>query len=106
MSKCIEIIQTGCECEASVCTSVTSFNIKAKVESVPGQGKRLKITINPSLNSCSEYELAFDGSQLPENLVRDWLKGILNQGQNLHAFKVVNSNKRERKREYEDSDIE
>lgn len=94
MSKCIEFIQTECECEASVCSMpLTFYEIKAKVEDIPGHGKQLKITINPPLNTCSECNLDFDGSQLPENMVKDWLKSTLNQGQNLHSFIVTNSNK-------------
>lgn len=94
MSKCIEIIQTECECEASVCsTPLTSYKIKAKVEVIPGLAKHLKIVINPPLNSISECELPYDGSKIPENMVEDWFMGTLNQGQNLHSFIVTASNK-------------
>ena len=94
MPNCIETIQTRCECNASVCQHVSSYHINAHVSQPSGGDRLLKITITPPLNDQSEYELPYDGSVLPENMVKQWLESNIAQGQNLHSFDVINSDKK------------
>lgn len=94
----IETIQTRCECDASVCLPVASYHIEAHVDSLPTGGDRLlKITITPPLNAQPEYELPYDGSVLPEDMVRQWLESNITQGQTLQSFNVISSDKKEQK---------
>ena len=96
MSKCIEIRETWCECKASVCQSVSSYHIEARVDCMPsGSDRLLKITITPPLNAQSKYDLPYDGSVLPEDKVRQWLEGNIAQGHTLQSFNVISSDRRE-----------
>lgn len=98
MPNCIETIQTRCECKASVCQPVSSYHIEAHVDCMPsGCDRMLKINITPPLNAQSKYELPYDGSMLPEDMVRQWLEDNIAQGQILQSFNVISSNKREQK---------
>ena len=96
MRKFVETIQSKCECEVSICQPILSYDIEAHVEDLPAIGRRLIISIRPPLNSQSRKELFFDDSMLPEEMVRDWCSKNLSQGQTIHSFKVISSDKHER----------
>lgn len=88
-----EIIQTRCECDASVCQHVSSYHIDAHVTQPTCGDRLLKITIKPPLNAQSNYELPYDGSMLPEDMVKQWLEDHIAQGHDLHSFDVTSSDK-------------
>lgn len=95
MEKCVETIQTRCECYASVCLPVSSYHIEAHIDCVSDDSDRiLKISINPPLNDHSEYKLPYDGSTLPENMIKHWLESKIAQEQEIHSFDIVSSAER------------
>ncbi len=98
MRTIIEVTQSECECSTLIATPLAlSYHIRAKVELKPAIGKRLIISINPSLNSICGEELIYDGSKLPEDMVEDWLMEILRPNQRLIKYDIISSNKEEHK---------
>ena len=93
----VETIQTSCECNAMVAQQFTSYNISAKVKEIPAIGRRLVISINPPINAINRMELTYDGSKLPEDMVKDWLESHLNNGQILASYQVIDSDKHDKK---------
>lgn len=86
----IEAIETYCKCELSKDERRTSYIIEAQVTFVPAIGRRLKICINPPLNSVYESEMIFDGSKLPRAMIKDWLTEHL-EDYNLYSIRVLES---------------
>lgn len=95
MTKCIEITETWCECEASIRDLPQIYKIKAEVRLIPAIGWMLDISIAPPLNNISNNQLQYDTSKLPEQMVRDWFKEQIRHTYNEYSFDVITSDKEE-----------
>ena len=101
MRKIIEIIQTWCHVDVVDDRHNQKYHVKAEVVLEQAIGRRLKIGLEPALNGITSDTLIYDGSKLPEDMVREWLLKELGDKSFYYSLKLTASDKKKIETEIE-----